>query len=95
MNPKAGDVLRKWNQNFLVESFNQGAVYTKPSLSDRGWLGILFFLEWAADAEVLFEAHEIPQSITKCRFCGYTNETLDQDGHCQACINGMARTNGD
>lgn len=52
-NPQTGDVLRKWNQKFLVESFNQGAVYTKPALSDRGWVGILAFQAWAADAEVV------------------------------------------
>jgi hypothetical protein len=53
IDPKSGDVLRRWNQNFLVEGVTMGAVYTKPALSDRGWLSILFFREWANSAEVV------------------------------------------
>jgi hypothetical protein len=31
----------------------------------------------------------------KCRFCGDSREPLNRFGHCQVCVDGMARTNGD
>jgi hypothetical protein len=35
--------------------------------------------------------------IAKCRFCGCNRrvETLDINGNCKYCVDGMARTNGD
>ena len=54
MYPQAGDVLHKWNRNFLVTGVNQGCVYVQPSLSaHKAWVGVLFFREWAVGAEVV------------------------------------------
>lgn len=53
MNPHAGDVLHKWDRSFLVTSVTQGCIFVAPSLSaHKAWVGILFYREWAATAEV-------------------------------------------
>ncbi len=55
MEPKAGDVLHKWDSNFLVTRHDQGCVYMEPSLSaHKGWVGLLFFREWASGADVVY-----------------------------------------
>lgn len=70
MNPMAGDVLHKWDCNFLVTRVEQGCVYTEPSLSaHKAWIGILFFREWAYGAEVVH---------------GYEEQTEAQEGEARA-----------
>ncbi len=54
MDPRAGDVLHKWDKNFLVVRNEQGCVYVNPSLSaHKDWVGLLFFREWAVNASVV------------------------------------------
>lgn len=48
MDPRVGDVLRKWNQTYTIDRVTQGLVRIGE------WeQGILFFHRWAADAEVV------------------------------------------
>ena len=59
MEPCAGDVFHRWERNYLVTQNTMGAVFVQPSLSsDKAWIGILFFREWAQHAEVV---HKDPQ----------------------------------
>ena len=60
MEPKAGDILRKWERNFLVTRHDQGCVYTEPPISHKGWVGLLFFREWASSANVVYAETEVP-----------------------------------
>ena len=54
MNPEAGDVLHKWDRDFFVARVTMGCVFVEPSLSaHKAWIGVLFFREWAATAEVV------------------------------------------
>jgi len=56
VDPMPGDVLRKWDQRFTVESNCMGLVRT---VFPREWVqGILDFRRWANDAEVLYAANE-------------------------------------
>jgi hypothetical protein len=48
IDPMPGDVLRKWGHNYTIVTSAMGWVTTV----DMG-LGILFFRQWAADAEVI------------------------------------------
>ena len=53
--PRTGDVIRKWEQNFLINDVVMGCVYTSPPLTaHRDWVGIQYFKEWAKTAEVVF-----------------------------------------
>jgi hypothetical protein len=54
MDPEPGDVFHKWDRNFLVTRVEMGMVFVQPSLSaHKAWVGVLFFREWAANAEVV------------------------------------------
>lgn len=57
IDPKSGDVLRKWNQLFTVTYVTMGCVFTHPALTESGWLGILFFQRWAEDTEIVEASH--------------------------------------
>ena len=60
MNPIQGDILKKWDQCFLVNRCDQGMVFVMPSLSaHRDWIGLLFFREFAATADVVYQAPEV------------------------------------
>jgi hypothetical protein len=53
MDPRKGDIFTKGGDAFLVTNHTQGCVYVHPSLSaHREWIGLLFFREWAAGAEI-------------------------------------------
>jgi hypothetical protein len=53
MDPRAGDTLIKWHRAFYVLRVNQGCIFVQPSLSaHKEWVGLLFYREWAKDAEV-------------------------------------------
>ena len=55
IDPVVGDILHRWEQNFLVTQVTQGCVFCKPSLSaHKDWVGIQFFREWAANSEVVY-----------------------------------------
>lgn len=55
MDPKAGDILHKWDRAFLVTRHDQGCVFVQPSLSaHKDWVGLLFFREWAKDSSVRY-----------------------------------------
>lgn len=55
INPIPGDVLHKWDRNFLVTRHEMGCVFTEPSLSaHQKWTGLLFYREWAAHSEVVY-----------------------------------------
>ncbi len=55
IDPVSGDVLRRWDQNYLIVNNQQGCVFSVPPLiSDpRKWVGIQVFREWAKHAEVM------------------------------------------
>ena len=46
----------KWDSNFPgYAPRSGGCVYTEPSLSaHKGWVGLLFFREWASGADVVY-----------------------------------------
>jgi len=68
MEPQAGDVFHKWGQNFLIIRHTQGCVFIGPSLSaHREWVGLLFFREWAANAEIVHDALEAIQKAKEER----------------------------
>ena len=52
MNPQEGDTLRRWNTHFRVTRVSQGCVFTEPRISEKGWVGILYFREFFAGTEV-------------------------------------------
>lgn len=59
VDPRPGDVLRKWEQNCEVLRVAQGCVFTRPSLSaHKDWVGIQYFEAWALSAEVMHTADE-------------------------------------
>lgn len=56
LDPKPGDILKRWGIHLVLEN-QQGCVFTQPSLSaHKEWVGILFFREWATNAEVIHRA---------------------------------------
>lgn len=55
INPQPDDRFLRWHTVVRVTQVNQGCVYTTPKLTSdpRGWIGIQFFRDWAAQAEVV------------------------------------------
>ncbi len=51
IDPRPGDVVRKWNQMFRIDRVSQGCVFVKPPLlAHRNWVGILYWLSWASES---------------------------------------------
>lgn len=63
--PRPGDILRKWDQDVRVTKVIGVCVYTDKMLTDRSWMGISFFREWAADADVVHIAEQSSELVNK------------------------------
>jgi hypothetical protein len=53
VNPEPSDRFLRWHTVVRVTHVIQGCVYISPSLTTDGWIGIQFFRDWAAQAEVV------------------------------------------
>lgn len=47
------------------------------------------------EIDASLNAMPAPAEEPKCKFCGDTGRPLDKWGHCDVCVAGMERTNGD
>lgn len=81
LDPLAGDVFRKWNQDIEVVRIHQGCVWLK---GQPNWIGLLRFRAMFADSEVVAMC-SLPTPA--CCFCEEPVEFLDSqtttsDGPC-------------